>query len=265
VPRRPEPYSWPSRMSPTVRVRAGQIKGEPVRIFIRTLMAVSLIMADAAHAASLATPEGERKAETKQVASYDPRLKNILDRDERTWKRVSASICAGCGSPPPPLEIARATPLYMRAQRDTAIATPNPEATASTSAARPASVRRAALRAYEGKRTRVVRSKPMHMRVAARAQRYARYSRLRIIRYHRRLALLQAQRRHALIASRAQHTAHLIRVAVLGLDGSERVEAYSADERRPIPLPPARPDTLCADDRGLATTGARSSTCVGSP
>lgn len=233
-----------------------------MRIFVRTLMAASLIMADAAQAASLATPQGRREAEKEQVTSYDARLKNILDRDERTWKRVSASICAGCGSPPPPLEIARATPLYVRAQRNAAAATPSPATTASAAATRPASVQSAALREYEGERTRVVRSKPNHVRLTAKARRYARYARLRMIRHQQRLALLRAQRRrHALLASRAQRHAHRVRIASLGFGASERGETGSSDERRPVPLPPARPDTLCADDRGLVTSAARY-TCV---
>lgn len=234
-----------------------------MRLLIRVTMAASLITADAAQAASLTAAQGRREAEN-QVTSYDARLKGILDRDEKTWQRVSASICTGCGSPPPPLEIARATPLYVPAQRDAAAVTPSPETTASTSAARLASVRSAALKEYEGGHTRVVRSKLSYVRLTARARRYARYARLRMIRHQKRLALLQAQRKHALLAARAQHHAHRVRLASLGFGGSEHEEARSGDERRPVPLPPPRPDMLCADDRGLATAGGRSSSaCVG--
>lgn len=227
-----------------------------MRIFIRTIMAASLIMADAAQAASLTVAQGGRQAEN-QVTPYEARLKNILDRDEKSWKRLSASICAGCGAPPPPLEIASATPSYVRARREAAAAAPSPTTTASTSVTRPASVQSAALREYEGTPSRTVRSKPNHIRLTAKARRYARYARLRMIRHQRRLALLQAQRRHALHAARAQHTAHRVRLAALGFSGSERVEAHSGDERRPVPLPPQRPDTLCADNRGILTTDGR--------
>jgi hypothetical protein len=238
------------------------LMGAFMRVLVRTIMAASLIMADAAQAASLTATQGGQQAET-QVTPYEARLKNILDRDEKSWKRLSASICAGCGAPPPPLEIANATPSYVRAQREAAAAPPPPATTASKHAARPASVQSAALREYEGARTRVVRSSSTHVRLTAKARRYARYARLRLIRHQRRLALLQAQRRHALLAARAQQTAHRVRVAGLGLGGSEREEARFGDERRPVPLPPERPDMLCADDRGVATTGFRpSSACV---
>ena len=230
-----------------------------MRILIRTLMAASLIMADAAQAASLAMPQGGREAVKEQVTSYDARLKNILDRDEKSWKRVSASICAGCGSPPPPLEIARATPLYVRTQREAAVATPGPSTTTAPTApaTRPASVQSAALREYEGERTRVVRSKPNHVRLTARARRYARYAHLRMLRHQRRLALLQAQKRHALLASQARHHAHRVRLATMEFGTSEQGEGRSGDERPPVPLPPPRPDTLCADNRGLVTSAAR--------
>ena len=218
-------------------------------------------MADAAQAASLtATPSG-RQAEN-QVTPYEARLRGILERDEKSWKRLSASICAGCGAAPPASETANTVPLYVRAQRETAAVKPAPVTTASTSGIRPASVQSAALREYEGAPTRVVRSKPNHVRSTARARRYARYARLRMIRHQRRLALLQAQRRHARLAAQAQHTAHRVRVAGLAeVPGSGT--GYPGGERRPTPLPPQRPDTLCADNRELATTGFRpSSVCV---
>jgi hypothetical protein len=239
------------------------LAGASMRVLVRTIMAASLIMADAAQAASLTATQGGRQAEN-QVTPYEARLKNILDRDEKSWKRLSASICAGCGAPPAPLEIAHATPLHVQAHREAAAAKPRPEMAASTSTNQPASVQSAALREYEGARTRAVRSKLNHARLTAQARRYARYARLRMIRHQRRLALLQAQRRHALHTARAQHTAHRVKVAALGLGGPEREGARFGDERRPIPLPPERPNTLCADDRGLAMTGARSSMCAGS-
>ena len=230
-----------------------------MRIFVRTLMAASLIMADAAQAASLAAPQGGREAEKEQVTSYDARLKNILDRDEKSWKSVSASICAGCGSPPPPVEIARATPLYVRAQREAAAAIPSTERATSASATQAVSVQSAALQEHEQvRRTRVGRSKPSHVRLAARARRFARYAHLRMIRHQRRLALLQAQRRrHVLLASQARHHAHRARLATLEFGTPERGEGRSSDERGPVPLPPPRPDTLCADNRGLVTSAAR--------
>lgn len=236
-----------------------------MRVLVRTVMAASLIMADAAQAASLAAPHGGGEAGKQQLTPYEARMTNILDRDEKSWKRLSASICTGCGSPPPPLEIARATPSYVRAQREAAAATSSPATTTSPSAERPASVQSAALREYEGERTRAVRSKPNHVRLTARARRYARYAHLRMLRHQRRLALLQAQkRRHALLASRAHRHAHRVRLAALEFGTSEREGAHSGDERRPVPLPPPRPDTLCADDRGLAAAGGRPSACISS-
>jgi hypothetical protein len=230
-----------------------------MHLLVRTLMAASLIAADAAHAASLTATQARREAEKEQVTSYDARIKDILDRDERSWKRISASICVGCGSPPPPLEIVHATPSYPRAQRAVATSKPATVTTASTADIPPASAQSAALREYEGARIRVVHSKPNRVRSAAKARRYAR---LRMIRHQRRLALLRAQRRHAVPAAQAQHTASRVRMASLeGVLGRET--GYPGGERRPTPLPPQRPDTLCADDRGLVKAGFRpSSVCV---
>lgn len=225
-------------------------------------MAASLIMADAAQAASLTATQGGREMEG-QATNYEARLKNILDRDERNWRRLSASICNGCGSPPPALEIAHATPLYLRAQREAAAAAPAPVTTVRTPTPRPASVQSAALREYEGGLARAVRSKASHARRTAQARRHARYARARIIRHQRRLAYLRAQKeRQALIGVKAQQTAHRTRLAGLaGTPGSGM--GYPGGDRRPTPLPPPRPDTVCADDRGLATAGFRpSSACV---
>ncbi|MGH1570477.1 hypothetical protein ACRAWG_07100 [Methylobacterium sp. P31] len=236
-----------------------------MHLLFRIIMAGSLIMADAAQAASLTEAHGERQAANERAASYQARFKNMLDRDEKTWRRLSASICTGCGSPPPPLEIAKATPLYLRAQRAVEVGTPGPETTASASAAQPAATQSAARQEHREGRSRVVRSTRSSVRLTARARRHARYARLRLIRHERRLALLRAQkRRHALLASRARHHAHRVELAALGFGASQREAPPSGDQRRPVPLPPPRPDMLCADDRGLAAAGgASASACVG--
>lgn len=238
-----------------------------MRLLIRVIMAASLITADAAQAASLTAAHGRREAEN-QVTNYEARLKNILDRDEKSWKRISASICAGCGSSPPPLEFARVTPAYVRAHSDAAAVTPSPEVTATASVTEPVSGRSAALKDHENGRPRLVRSdpnqarsKPNQVRLTVRARRHARYVRLRTIRHQRRLALLRAQHRQALLSLRARHQAHRVRLATLDFGRSEREEGRSGDDRRPVPLPPPRPDMLCADDRGLDTSVARSG-CV---
>jgi hypothetical protein len=235
-----------------------------MRLLIRVIMAGSLIMADAAQAASLTEAQAERQAASQRATSYQARFKNMLDRDEKTWRRLSASICSGCGSPPPPLEIAKTTPLYLRTQRAVAAGTPSLETTTSTSAAQQPSTQSAALQEHREGRTRVARSTRSSVRLTARARRHARYAHLRMIRHQRRLALLQAQKRkHALLASRARHHAHRVKLAALGFGAPQREAPPSGEQRHPVPLPPPRPDMLCADDRGLVTAGdASASACV---
>jgi hypothetical protein len=235
-----------------------------MRLLVRVTMAISLIVADAAQAASLAAPQGGRAAED-QVTNYEARLQRILERDERNWRRLSASICSGCGSAPPPSDLASATPLYLRARREAVAGATEPEAVKTTSALKPVSTRSATAQ-REDERGRAARAKPRPARWA-KARRHVRYARLRMIRHQRRLALLQAQRKRRAAAVLAMRPAtHRIRLAGLpsGVLGSEA--GTSGRERRPTPLPPPRPDILCADDRGLGAAGARSSTtCDGTP
>lgn len=191
-----------------------------MRLLIRITMAASLIMADAAQAASLTEAQGERQAANEQAASYQARFKNILDRDEKKWKRLSASICTGCGSPPPPLEITKTNPLYLPTRREADTGTPDTEKAASTSATQPASIKSAALQEHRKGRTRVVRSARSSVRLAARAQRYAQYARLRMIRHQRHWALLRMRKQrqaHALLASRARHHTHHVKLATWSL------------------------------------------------
>jgi hypothetical protein len=230
-----------------------------MRLLVRVAMATTLIMADAAQAASLTATPG-RSAEDP-VSRYEARLQGILDRDARNWKRLSASICSGCGAPPPPSDIASATPLYIRAQREAAAAISRSEAAARKPAAKAAPIRSAALPGLE-ERGRAARPRPSAVR-SAKARRHARYARLRMIRHQRHMALLQARRRQA-FAVETRHRAHRIRLAGLGIGTLGRGADHAGGERRPRPLPPQRPVTLCADDRGLDTTDARSSSaCMG--
>lgn len=187
-----------------------------MRLLIRIIMAASLIMADAAQAASLTEAQDERQAANDRAASYQARFKYILDRDEKTWRRLSASICTGCGSPPPPLAIDKNKSLYMPHRREAETRTPNTDKTASTSATQSASIQSTALHERRKGRTRVVRSTRSSVRVAARVRRHARYARLRMIRHQRHLALLQMRKQrqaHALLTSRARHHMHHVKLA----------------------------------------------------
>lgn len=234
-----------------------------MRVLVRTIMAASLIMADAAQAASLTATQDGGVLES-QAARYQARLKNILDRDEKSWKRLSASICAGCGSPPPPLAIAHATPLYVRTQREAIAALPSTEAATSNPAIKPVSIRNAAV-LHRKEPSHVERAKPNTARLA-KARRHVRFARLRLIRHQRRLALLQAEkRRQAAAALTVRHQGSRIRLAGLGFGGPGGGADRAGSERRPTPFPPPRPDMLCADDRGLSTAGIRSSSACISP
>jgi hypothetical protein len=191
-----------------------------MRLLIRIIMAASLIMAAAAQAASLTQAQGERQSANELATNYEARLKNALDRGERRWKRLSASICTGCGSPPPSLEIAKAKPLSLPPPREADTGTPDAQKTASTSATQPVSIQRTTLQEHREGRTRVVRSTRSSVRSAARAQRHARYAHLRMIRHQRHLALLQMRKQrqaHALLASRARHQTRHVKLAAWSL------------------------------------------------
>lgn len=237
-----------------------------MRRLVRAIMAVSLIAGDAAQAASLTeTPSGARGA-TRPVVSDQARLRDLVERDAETWRRIAASICRGCGAPPPPLEITRSAPLPapLPAREEVAAA---PEARPARATLRPVSLRSAGLQPRDGARWRGPRADPAPVRLTARARRYARTAHLRALRHHRRLALLRVQRRrHALLAAERRNAAHRLKLAGLGASFLRPVEGRFGGDHRPVPLPPQRPDALCAEDRALALARIRPvSACTSLP
>lgn len=235
-----------------------------MRRFVRAIMAVSLIAGDAAQAASLTdTPGGAGRP----VVSDQARLRDLVERDAQTWRRISASICSGCGAPPPPLEITRSAPLPAREPREAVAAAPAPETGRTRTALRSVSLRGAGLQTRDGERRRGARPEPAPVRLTTQARRYARIAHLRTLRHRRRLALLRAQRRtYALLAAERRGSAHRLKLAGLAPGFLPEGEGRSGGERRPVPLPPQRPDTLCADDRALAMARIRPvSACTSLP
>ena len=238
-----------------------------MRVIIRVAMAATLIVGDAAQAASLVAAGGRRPANGEQTsAGLDP-YKRIMEQDEKTWKRVSTSVCAGCGIPLKPLVIARATPLYKQASRnpDAAPAKGDATAEAAQTTQRPR-IQTAALQRAGVKSRKAERLVRRYARLAAMKGKHARYARLRLIREHRRLALLQAQRAsRALRATQRQHRAAPVRLAALQVPIQQGGPANSGDHQpRPVPLPPRRPDAVCTYDRGLVgAEGQWSVGCVG--
>lgn len=231
-----------------------------MRRLVRAVMAISLIAGDAAHAASLTEAPGGAGQHGPHAQA---RFQDLIDRDTATWKRLSASICRGCGDAPPPLEITRAAPLPVRDQREAVAAAPDPGANAGRPTTRSVSLRSAGLPARDGNRRGGLRAGSAPVRLTAQAHRYARSARLRTLRHQRRLALLRAQRkRYALRAPEGRNQTHRLRLAGLA-PGFLGREADSPGGRRPVPLPPQRPDALCADDRGLAAARIRPvSACI---
>lgn len=231
-----------------------------MRRLVRAVMAISLIAGDAAHAASLTEAPGGAGQHGQRVQA---RFQDLIDHDTATWKRLSASICRGCGDAPPPLEITRTAPLPVRDPRAAIAAAPDPGANAGRPAKRSVSLRSAGLQARAGDRRGGPRAGSTPVRLTAQARRYARSARLRTFRPQRRLALLGAQRkRYARLAPEGGNQAHRPRLAGLA-PGFRRREADSSGGRRPVPLPLQRPDALCADDRGLAAVRIRPvSACI---
>ena len=239
-----------------------------MRRLVRAIMAISLIAGDAAQAASLTEMPGDTRGGSRPVVSDQARLRDLVDRDAQTWRRISASICRGCGAPPPALDIVRSNPLPVRAPREAVAAASVPEAAPARPTLRPVSLHSADLPTHDATRGRSVRSDPTPVRLTARARRYARTARLRVLRHHRRLALLRAQRRHdaRLAAERREAAAYRLKRGGPGAGFLRLAENQTGGDRRRVPLPPQRPDTLCADDRALATARIRPvSTCTLTP
>ena len=234
---------------------------------VRAIMAISLIAGDAAQAASLTEMPGGTPGGSRPAMSDQARLRDLVERDAQTWRRISASICRGCGAPPPALDIVRSHPLPVREPREAVAAAPVPKAEPARPTLRPVSLHSADLPTQAGARGRGVRSDPAPVRLTARARRYARTARLRVLRHHRRLALLRAQRRHdAWLAAARRESAQRLKRAGPGAGFLRLAENHAGGDRHRVPLPPQRPDTLCADDRALAMARIRPvSTCVSTP
>ncbi|MCJ2072097.1 hypothetical protein MKK75_25410 [Methylobacterium sp. J-030] len=234
-----------------------------MRCLVRAVMAISLIAGDAAQAASLTEGAHGPRGAGRQAMAEQARFQDLIDRDTATWKRISASICRGCGAAPPPLVITRAAPWPVRGEPEAVAAAPDPGGNAARPATRPVSLRSAGLQTRGGERIGGLHAEGVSTRRTAQGRRYARSARLHTLRHRRRLALLRAQRRrYARLAPGGRNPAHRLRLAGLGTGFLPRSEGSSGDHR-PVPIPPKRPDALCADDRGLTTARIRLvSACV---
>lgn len=237
-----------------------------MRLLIHVAMAATLIVADAAQAASLVTAGANGQTRGGALQSSAERYKRITDRDVTNWRRISASICTGCGAPPPPLEIARAEPRYLQALRDAEAGTQQAEKAKSTQPPTAPRIQSAAFQREKTERTRAERQVRRYARVAGRTRKHARYARQRLVQAPKRLALLQAQKeRRTLRLSEIRRRAPAVRVAELQLGAQRDRGLNSGDQPRPVPLPPRRPDALCVYDRGLVRAEVQGSeACVSS-
>lgn len=226
-----------------------------MRLFIRLAMAIALIVGDAAQAASLVAIDS--RGDEGGAASYTARAKQILDRDEKSWKRISASICTGCGTAPPPLEIASAVPNYLKIRRAAAAEQTDKTVEAMPQQAVP-QTQSVALRSEQTARPQAARPNRSRTRLSARARKYARYARLRLIRRQMRLARLHDRSgMRPVRLSQTRRRARTVQVSVLELNGRWGDTQNSRNQPVPVPLPPSRPAALCAYDRGLVTAEAK--------
>ncbi len=237
-----------------------------MQLVVRILLAAVLIVADAVQASSVIAAESRAKPMAGGPASYQDREKSMLEKSERTWKRLSASICTGCGAPPQPSQAALLTSRYgvapdPNSPKEAGLKKPEVAQPATRERSRVADERQ--IRSRHASARRQVRSRA---RLAAHVRGRTRYALRHPTRSYRRFARVWAQpvslqpRMY-----RSHRRAHVTRrpynhVVLLGSTWvSPRDRGY------PLPRRSRQRHALCAYDRGFfSVLGLWPRVCVSS-
>jgi hypothetical protein len=230
-----------------------------MRAILRVALAAALILTDATQSFSALAASLDDNA----LGAYQARMKRTLDRDEATWKRLSNSICTGCGSAPKPLIIA---PPAFAAAASPGTETPagkvrEPAIAEAATQPRSRSALQQRSRARYASARRQVRS---HTRLTSRARRHARYALLRRVRDERRIARSAAQYASRLPRITRSHRRTRL-VAATGNPLSLLQSNWVSPRDRGYPLPRRSRQrlALCAYDRGFfSVVGLWPNVCV---
>ena len=230
-----------------------------MRAILRVALAAALMLTDATQSFSAMAASLEDNA----LGAYQARMKKTLDRDEATWKRLSSSICTGCGSAPKPLIIAPATITTMvpSGAEPSAAKAKEPEVAQAATPPRSRSALQQRSRPRYASARRQVRS---HTRLTSRARRHARYALLRRMREERRIARSAARYASRMPRiTRSHRRTRLVAAAGNRLVSLESHWVSPRDRGYPLPRRSRQRLALCAYDRGFfSVVGLWPNVCV---
>ena len=234
-----------------------------MRVILRVALSAALILTDATQSFAAMTATQDDNA----AVAYERRMKKVVDGSDATWKRLSSSICTGCGSAPSPLVIdpPSLTAAVPSSVTKPSVATANEPVTAQ--AAIPLPSRTSEQRRPRARYAGVRRQTRSYTRLGWRGRRHARYAFLP--RLHRTVAQAHAAHsttRHARRASRItwKHSRTQV-AAVANARPVTRKSDWVSPRDRGYPLPKRSRQryAICTYDRGfLAALGLERSVCV---
>ena len=230
-----------------------------MRAILRIALSAALMLTDATQSFSAMAASPEDKA----LGEHQVRMEKTLDRDEATWKRLSSSICTGCGPAPKPLIIAPPAfgPLVPSSAEPAAARAKEPEVAQAATPPRPRSALQQRSRPRYASARRQVRS---HTQLTSRARRHARYALLRRMREERRIARPAARYASRLPRiARGHRRPRLVAAAGNRLVSLESHWVSPRDRGYPLPRRSRQRLALCAYDRGFfSVVGLWPNVCV---
>lgn len=228
----------------------------------RVLLSAALVVTDVGQILPATAAENGGWYGGTASGSSKPHLRHALTDGDAMWKRLSTSICIGCGGEQRPQAVAVAPEdaLLRRPLPASAVATKEPTVAPASStsevkvvAAQPVRVRYTSTQRQASRR---------RVQMAVRARQRSRLAALRAARKQRRLA--QARLRYA---SQPSQTRRVQQQARSRRGYVQLASNWVSPRDRGYPLPPrSRPrPALCAYDRGFFTVaGLWPTTCVSS-
>lgn len=236
-----------------------------MQLAIRIILSAALIVVDVAQASAAVATERQAQPIAGALSSSPSHAQRVIQKTETAWKRLSASICTGCGAPPQSSQAALLT------SRDVLGTKPNTLKTAGTTTP---VLTRVSARTWV-KVADVQRARPHR----ASAQRHIRgHARLASIRRRPRYALRHPTRRnwrfaHARVRSVTQFQ-RATRPYRLGYAVGRENARFAAlgsnwvsprDRGYPLPRRSRQRHALCTYDRGfLSVLGLWPTVCVSS-